>query len=76
MLLAALTTVRRWVGAAALPGVAALLGGEYGMRTLLLVLAGVALLGVLSAAWGVLSWRATTCRVAGGTFHFKQGVLQ
>lgn len=76
MLLAALTTVRRWIGAAALPGVAALMGGEYGMRTLLLILAGVALLGIVSAAWGVLSWRATTYRVAGGTFHFKQGVLQ
>ena len=76
MLLAALTTVRRWLGAAALPGVAALLGGEYGARTLFLVLAGLALLGALSAVWGVLSWRATTYRVAGGTFRFKQGVLQ
>ena len=76
MLLAALTTVRRWLGAAALPGVAALLGGEYGTRTLFLILAGLALLGALSAVWGVLSWRATTYRVAGGTFRFKQGVLQ
>lgn len=76
MLLAALTTVRRWIGAAALPGAAALMGGEYGMRTLLLVLAGVALLGIVSAVWGVLLWRATTYRVVGGTFHFNQGVLQ
>ncbi len=76
MLLAALGTVRRWIGVAAFPAVAALFNGEFGTRTLLLVLAGVALLGVLSAAWGVLSWRATSYRVSGGAFHFKQGVLQ
>ncbi|CAA9446313.1 MAG: hypothetical protein AVDCRST_MAG78-2910, partial [uncultured Rubrobacteraceae bacterium] len=33
MLLAALATVRRWFGLAAFPGVAALLNGEFGMRT-------------------------------------------
>lgn len=76
MLLAALSTVRRWFGLAAFPGIAALLNGEYGMRMLLLVLLGVALVSVLSAVWGVLSWRATTYRVSGGAFHFKQGVLQ
>ena len=76
MLLAALATVRRWFGLAAFPGVAALLNGEFGMRTLLLVLLGIALVAVLSAVWGVLSWRATTYRVSGGAFHFKQGVLQ
>jgi len=76
MLLAALATVRRWFGLAAFPGVAALLNGEFGMQTLLLVLLGVALIVVLSAVWGVLSWRATTYRVSGGAFHLKQGVLQ
>src|SRR5215210_1997712 len=76
MLLAALSTVRRWFGLAAFPGIAALLNGEFGMRMLMLVLLGVALVGVLSAVWGVLSWRATTYRVSGGAFHFKQGVLQ
>jgi putative membrane protein len=76
MLLGALSTVRRWVGLAAFPGVAALLNGEFGMRTLLLVLLGVALVSVFSAVWGVLSWQATTYRVSGGAFHFKHGVLQ
>src|SRR5215210_301688 len=76
MLLAALSTVRRWFGLAAFPGIAALLNGEFGMRMLMLVLLGVALVGVLSAVWGVLSWRATTYRVSGRAFHFKQGVLQ
>lgn len=75
MLLTALATVRRWFGAAALPGVAALLNGEFGMRVLLFVLLGVALLAALSAVWGVLSWRATTYRVSGGAFHLKRGVL-
>src|SRR3954454_1365867 len=76
MLLAALNTVRRWIGAAALPGVVALLNGEFGMRTLLLVLLGVMVLAILSAVWGVLSWRATTYRVSGGALHLKRGVLQ
>src|SRR3712207_4858679 len=76
MLLAALATVRRWFGLAAFPGIAALLNGDFGMRTLLLVLLGVALIAVLSAVWGVLSWRGTTYRVSGGAFHLKQGVLQ
>ena len=47
MLLAALSTVRRWYGLAAFPGIAALLNGEFGMRMLLLVLLGV--VSVLSA---------------------------
>src|ERR671916_1141654 len=76
MLLEALATVRRWFGLAAFPGVAALLNGDFGMRTLLLVLLGVALIAVFSAVWGVLSWRATTFLVSGGGFYFKQGVLQ
>jgi putative membrane protein len=76
MLLAALGTVRRWIGAAVFPGVAALFGGNFGMGVLLLVLLGVALIGILSAVWGVLSWRATTYRVGGGALHFKRGVLQ
>ncbi len=76
MLLETLQTVRRWFGVAALPGIAALVNGEFGVRILLLVLLGVALLGVLSAVWGVLSWRATTYRVSGGAFHLKRGVFQ
>src|SRR5918995_6856508 len=76
MLLEALATVRRWFGLAAFPGIAALLNGEFGMRTLLLVLLGVVLIAVFSAVWGVLSWRATTYRVSGGAFHLKRGVLQ
>lgn len=75
MLLAALGTIRRWIGAAAFPGMAALFGGEFGMRTLLLVVLAAVLILVLSAAWGVLSWRATTYLVRGGALHFKRGVL-
>src|SRR3712207_1291873 len=76
MLLAALGTIRRWIGAAAFPGVAALINGQFGMRTLLLVLLIAVLISAFSAVWGVLSWRATTYRVSGGAFHLKRGVLQ
>lgn len=75
-MLAALGAVRRWIGLAAAPGVAALFGGEFGVQTLLLVLLAAALLVAFSAVWGVLSWRATTYRVSGGAFHLKRGVLQ
>jgi len=76
MLLSALTTVRRWAGLAAFPGIAALVNGEFGMRALLLVGLAFVVLALLSAVWGVLSWRATTYRVSGGAFHLKRGVLQ
>ena len=76
MLLSALATVRRWIGLAAFPGIAALVNGEFGMSTLLLVLLAFVVLAVLSAVWGVLSWRATTYRISGGAFHLKRGVLQ
>jgi putative membrane protein len=76
MLLSALTTVRRWAGLAAFPGIAALVNGEFGMRTLLLVGLAFLVLALLSAVWGVLSWRATTYRISGGAFHLKRGVLQ
>ena len=76
MLLSALTTVRRWAGLAAFPGIAALVNGEFGMSTLLLVGLAFLVLALVSAAWGVLSWRATTYRVSGGAFHLKRGVLQ
>src|ERR671921_132171 len=76
MLLAALGTIRRWIGAASFPGIAALINGRFGMRTLILVLLIAVLIALFSVVWGVLSWRATTYRVSGGTFHLKQGVLQ
>jgi putative membrane protein len=76
MLITALGTARRWIGLAALPGIAALLNGEFGVWALFLVLLAAGLLAVLSAVWGLLEWRATTYRVSGGAFHFKRGVLQ
>ncbi len=76
ILLSAMTTVRRWAGISAFPGIAALVNGEFGMRTLILVLLAFVVLTLLSAVWGVLSWRATTYRISGGAFHLKRGVLQ
>ena len=46
MLLAALGAIRRWIGLATVPGIAALFNGGLGVRTLVFVLLGVALLGV------------------------------
>src|SRR5829696_1264073 len=76
MLLAALGTIRRWIGAASFPGIAALINGQFGMRTLILILLIAVLICVFSVVWGALSWRATTYRVSGGAFHLKRGVLQ
>ena len=74
MLIAAIKTVRRWIGAAAIPGVAALAGGGWQMTTLILVGAFIIITG--SALWGLLSWRATTYEVSCGAFHLRQGVIQ
>ena len=74
MLIGAIKTVRRWIGAAAIPGVAALAGGGWQMMTLILV--GVFAIVAGSALWGFLSWRATTYEVSGGAFHLRQGVIQ
>src|SRR3712207_4120093 len=74
MLIDAIKTVRRWIGAAAIPGVAALAGGGWQMMTLILV--GVFAIVAASAIWGYLSWRATTYEVSGGAFHLRQGVIQ
>jgi putative membrane protein len=75
MLVEALGAVRRYIGLSAFPGIAALVNGEFGMQTLLLVASLAVLLVILSAVWGVLQWRATRYRVEGGAFHLKRGVL-
>ena len=74
MLIGAIKTVRRWISAAAIPGVAALAGGGWQMTTLILI--GVFVIVAGSALWGFLSWRATTYEVSGGAFHLRQGVIQ
>jgi putative membrane protein len=74
MLIGALKTVRRWIGAAAIPAVAAIAGGGWQMMTLLFI--GVFVIVAGSALWGFLSWRATTYEVSGGAFHLRHGVLQ
>src|SRR5215213_5548165 len=74
MLIAAIKTVRRWIGAAAIPAIAAIAGGGWEMMTLIFTVVFVIVAG--SALWGYLSWRATTYEVSGGAFHLRHGVLQ
>jgi len=76
MLIGALRTVRRWVGALVIPGGAFLASQGFGVRTIILALAGVIVVAALAAVWGFLSWRATTYVVSGGAFHLRQGVVQ
>ncbi len=73
MLIGALKTIRRGIGAAAIPGIVALAGSGW---RLWIVLAAIFILVVGSAVWGFLSWRATTYRVSGGAFHLRRGVLR
>lgn len=73
MLIGAVKTIRRWIGAAAIPGIAALAGSGWQLR---LVFAGVFVLVAGSAVWGFLSWRTTTYGVSGGAFHLRRGVLR
>jgi len=76
MLIGALRTVRRWVGALVIPGGAFLASQGFGIRTILLVVAGFIVVAALAAVWGFLAWRATTYMVSGGAFHLRRGVVQ
>ncbi|MBA3791388.1 MAG: hypothetical protein H0X23_09130, partial [Rubrobacter sp.] len=71
MLIGALRTVRRWVGALVIPGGAFLASQGFGIRTILLVVAGFIVVAALAAVWGFLAWRATTYMVSGGAFHLR-----
>ena len=73
MLIAAIKTIRRWIGAAAIPGVAALAGGGWQMTTLILV--GVFIIVTGSALWGFLSWRGTAYEVSGGAVPLRHWVV-
>ena len=73
MLIGAIKTIRRWVGAAAIPGIAALAGTGWRLE---IAIAGIFFLVVGSGVWGILSWRATTYSVSGGAFYVRRGVLQ
>ncbi|QYJ16684.1 hypothetical protein Rxycam_02519 [Rubrobacter xylanophilus DSM 9941] len=75
MVVEGIRAVRGWASAAAIPGLAALLGG-LSWWVLALLLLGILLLIFGAALWGFLSWRATVYWVSGGAFHLRSGVLQ
>ena len=76
MLIDALRSVRRLLGASALPGIFVLFSQGFSPWILALILVGLAVAVALAAVWGFLSWRATTYGVVGGSFRLRQGVLQ
>ncbi len=76
MLIGAIRTTRRWVGAAIFPGVAFLMSQGFSPWTLALVALGVLVVAALAALWGFLSWRATTYAVSGSAFRLRTGVFQ
>lgn len=76
MLIDAVKTVRQWISALVIPGIAFLASQGFGGRTFALVLIGFVVVAVLAAVWGFLRWRATTYGVSGGAFHLRQGVIQ
>ncbi len=76
MVIGALGTIRRSVSATILPGVIFLFSQGFSPWTIALVLAGLAVVAVLAAIWGFLSWRATSYGIVGGSFRLRQGVLQ
>jgi putative membrane protein len=76
MLIDAIRTIRRWVSAFVIPGVALLASRGFSTQTLALILLVALVAAALAALWGFLSWRATTYEVSGGAFRLRQGVLQ
>ena len=76
MLIDAIKTIRRWVSAFVIPGIAVLASRGFSMQTIVLIVLGALVAAVLAAVWGFLSWRATTYEVFGGAFHLRRGVIQ
>ena len=76
MLIDAVKTIRRWVSAFVIPGVALLASRGFSMQTVAFILLGALVAAALAGLWGFLSWRATTYEVSGGAFRLRQGVLQ
>src|SRR5215218_4416290 len=76
MLIDAIKTIRRWVSAFVIPGIAVLASSGFSMRTVAFILFGALLATALAGLWGFLSWRATTYEVSGGAFRLRWGVLQ
>jgi putative membrane protein len=76
MIIDAMKTIRRWVSAFVIPGVALLASRGLSMQTLALILLAALVAAAFAGLWGFLSWRATTYEVSGGAFRLRQGVLQ
>ena len=76
MLIGAIGTLRRWISGLVLPGIVLLMSQGFSLRTVVLFLIGVLVVGVLAALWGFLSWRATTYAVTANFFRLRQGVFQ
>jgi len=76
MLIGAIKTIRRWVGASIFPGVAFLVSQGFSLWTLALVALGALVVAALASVWGFLSWRATTYAVSGSAFRLRTGVFQ
>jgi putative membrane protein len=76
MLIDAIKTIRRWVSAFVIPGIAVLASRGFSMQTVAFILLGALVVAAFAAFWGFLSWRATTYEVSGGAFRLRQGVIQ
>ena len=76
MLIGAIGTVRRWMGAFVLPGIAFLVSQGFSPGTLVLLALGALVVATLAAVWGFVSWRATTYAVSGNAFRLRTGVFQ
>ncbi|MCA1716816.1 MAG: PH domain-containing protein, partial [Actinobacteria bacterium] len=76
MLIDAVKTIRRWVSAFVIPGVAILASRGFSMQTVAFILLGALVAAALAGLWGFLSWRATTYEVSGGAFRLRWGVVQ
>src|SRR3712207_4916131 len=76
MLIDAIKTIRRWVSAFVIPGIAVLASRGFSMQTVALILLGALVAAAFAGLWGFLSWRATTYEVSGGAFRLRQGVVQ
>lgn len=70
-----LSSLRGWFGIASIPWLFVLFREGFDLQRFAFLLVIIVVTLVISAVWGLLSWRATVYGIHGSAFYFKRGVL-
>lgn len=70
-----LSSIRSWFGIASIPWLFVLFREGFDLQRFGILLIIILVTLVISAVWGVLSWRATVYGIQSNAFYFKRGVV-